>query len=378
MIATHIAPTAGTGLLGNPLTPLLGPAAGAGSALARDTVSSVLNGLVSYLADGAQGVVRQAVGLLGRSNPDLTRTWFAGHVAAMVALAGVLLLPMLAAATIGAVLRQDMGRLARTWAVYLPVAILGGSLAVPLTAEGMRVTDAMSSVVTHDLGTDLTGALTRVGSLVVASVTSGAGAFVAALMAIVVVTGGLFIWMELLLRSAAIYIAVFFLPLALAGLVWPATSHWARHCVHLLAALLLSKFVIVGALMVGAGALSAAGPGPSNQALMGGAIMLLAAFAPFVLLRLAPIVESAAIAHLEGVSHRPFQALRSGATTASYAAGSPMVAALLSSRSTVGEVPAETPVAPRDLASIGNEVDLAFERIAGGDAPEGSGGGGEP
>lgn len=378
MIPAHIAPVPGVPILGNPLAPLLGPVAGAGSALARETVTSVLNGLVSYLAHGAQAVVHQTTGLLGAASPDLTSTWFARHVATMLALAATLLLPMLAAASIGAVLRQDMGRLARTWGVYLPVALLGGGLAVPLTAEGLRVTDAMSSVVTHDLGTDLSGALTRVGSLVVASVTSGAGAFVAALMAIVVVTGSLLIWMELLLRSAAIYIAVFFLPLALAGLVWPATAHWARHCVHLLAALLLSKFVIVGALTVGAGALSAAGPGAADQALMGGAIMLLAAFAPFVLLRLAPVVESAAIAHLEGVSHRPFHAVRNAATTASAGAGSPIVAAMLSNRSSLGDRPPEAPVVARDLASIGNEVDLAYQRVTGGDGAEASGGGNEP
>ena len=34
------------------------------------------------------------------------------------------------------------------------------------------------------------------------------------------------VWLELVVRAAAIYVAVFFMPLALAGYVWPATRRW--------------------------------------------------------------------------------------------------------------------------------------------------------
>ena len=43
------------------------------------------------------------------------------------------------------------------------------------------------------------------------------------------------------------------MPLALAGLVWPATAHWAKRLIEVLVALLLMKPVIVGALCLGAG-----------------------------------------------------------------------------------------------------------------------------
>jgi len=111
------------------------------------------------------------------------------------------------------------------------------------------------------------------------------------------------IWLELLLRASAIYVAVFFLPVALAGLVWPATARWSRRLVELLAALILSKFVIVAVLSLGV-AMVANGDG-IDVAVSGGALLLLAAFAPFVVLRLAPVVETAAIAHLEGIERRP-------------------------------------------------------------------------
>jgi hypothetical protein len=40
--------------------------------------------------------------------------------------------------------------------------------------------------------------------------------------ALIVTLGALSIWLELLLRAAAIYISVLFLPLALAAMIWPA------------------------------------------------------------------------------------------------------------------------------------------------------------
>ena len=78
------------------------------------------------------------------------------------------------------------------------------------------------------------------------------------------------LWLELLIRSAAVYVAVLFLPLAIATLVWPAVSHWCRRLVETLAALILSKFVIVAVLSLAAGALSSgtAGTGVHGAGLL--------------------------------------------------------------------------------------------------------------
>ncbi len=93
---------------------------------------------------------------------------------------------------------------------------------------------------------------------------SGTPAFVLFLGGIVVVIGAVLVWIELLIRSAAVYVAVLFLPLALASLAWPAIAHWCRRLVDTLVALVLGKFVIVSVLSLAAGALaggSAAGGG---------------------------------------------------------------------------------------------------------------------
>ena len=118
------------------------------------------------------------------------------------------------------------------------------------------------------------------------------------------------LWLELLIRAAAVYVAVLFLPLALATLVWPAVSHWCRRLVETLAALILSKFVIVATLSLAAGAVSSgtAGTGAHgggfSAVLAGGALLVMATFVPFAILRLIPAVEAGAVAHLDGLRAR--------------------------------------------------------------------------
>ena len=138
---------------------------------------------------------------------------------------------------------------------------------------------------------------------------SAAPLFVQILLAGVTVVGAMAIWLELTLRSAGVYLATFFMPLVLVAYVWPSTAELARRGIQVLASLVLSKFVIVAALGLGFVAVTS---GSAQAAVSGAAILLMAAFAPFALLRLAPVAEASVIAHLEGMSRRP---VRSAART---------------------------------------------------------------
>ncbi len=119
------------------------------------------------------------------------------------------------------------------------------------------------------------------------------------------------LWLELVVRAAAVSVAVLFLPLALAALVWPSVAHWCRRLADTLVALVLSKFVVAAVLSLAAGA-AAGGLGVSGSGNGGGfasvvtgiALLLIAILAPFTLLRLVPAVEAGAVAHLESTRHR--------------------------------------------------------------------------
>jgi hypothetical protein len=125
-----------------------------------------------------------------------------------------------------------------------------------------------------------------------------------------------------------VYVAVLFLPLALATLVWPAVSHWCRRLVETLAALILSKFVIVATLSLAAGAVASGTAGSGDHGsgfssvLAGGALLVIATFVPFAILRMIPAVEAGAVGHLEGLRQRGTGAMtRVGRTAAQHALG---------------------------------------------------------
>ena len=102
------------------------------------------------------------------------------------------------------------------------------------------------------------------------------------------------LWIELLMREAAVYVIVLMLPLAFAAMVWPARRIWAIRAVELLVALILSKFAIVAVLSLGGAAISAGAADQSVTAVMAGAVLItLAAFSPWALLRFIPLMELA-------------------------------------------------------------------------------------
>ena len=74
--------------------------------------------------------------------------------------------------------------------------------------------------------------------------------------AIVLAIGAFVLWLEMIIRDAAIYICVFFLPLTFVAMIWPATSRWARRLVELLVAIILAKFVIVAILSLATAAIT--------------------------------------------------------------------------------------------------------------------------
>lgn len=286
-------------------------------------VSSVLDAVASWVTSGAVWLLGQIGGVLSATTAiDLGAPWFRAHYATMAALAGVVIVPLLLLGILQALYRQDAGMLLRTALVHVPLAVLLTAVAVTLVQLGLAVTDSMCATVSQGAGLDtghFLGTVTTALAPAQAVGQPGAPTFVLFLGGIAVVAGAVLVWLELLLRSAAVYVAVLFLPLALAALAWPAIAHWSRRLVDTLAALVLSKLVIVAVLSLAAGALAggsgstpsgasgasgSTGSGGFAAVLGGAALLLLAAFAPWSLFRLLPFLEAGAVGHLEGLGQR--------------------------------------------------------------------------
>ncbi|HUY30680.1 MAG TPA: hypothetical protein VMV02_06790 [Acidimicrobiales bacterium] len=279
---------------------------GLGAGAVRAIVDTMLGEITRWVAAGAGSVLGSLGAVLtSTTTPDLG-AGFLGEYATMTAISAGLALPLLLLAVVRAVVHQDLAELLRATLLRLPVALLLAGAAVGLVSLALQAADALSgallAVAGHPVGA-FVGNL--VIDLTVASAASGSaadGGFAALLLAAVAAVVAFLLWVELVVRSAAVAAATLFVPLALAGLVWPATAHWARRLAETLFALVLAKVVVAGVLAL-AGTMLASGAGISG-AIEGVALLLLATFAPFTVLRLVPMVEGGAISHLEGSAGR--------------------------------------------------------------------------
>jgi hypothetical protein len=275
---------------------VLGDAVGAGAGFAAD---AVMGGIVGWAAAGAAWLVKAIAQQIDRSTrPAIGSAWFGRRYASMRELAVSLSLVFLLAAIVQAVVRQDLAMLARACLVALPLALLLTFAAVTLVELGLALTDALTEAAVRGLGADVEESFEDLAEILVPVSATGnplpglvlfLGSILTAVLALVV-------WIELILREAAIYVAVAFLPLALAAVVWPRTAHWARRLAEWLTAIVLAKFAIALSFAIAGSMLGQARGGSGGlSAILGEcAVLLVAALSPWALLRLIPFAEQAA------------------------------------------------------------------------------------
>jgi len=311
--------------------------------VASDAAGSVLQGVAGGLNDAVDWLVSHVIGLiLDSTGPQLGATWFGTEMHLMEQISLLVVLPILMAATVGPVLRQDLRRLLRVWGLGLPLAVFAGLAASQIAAWGLAATDALCSLVLGPHSATMAGQFDgAMGNGILAS----APIFVQMMLDALMAVGAILVWLELVLRSAGVYVATFFMPLALVGYIWPATAGMARRSIEILISLILSKFVIVASVSLGLAALANGG---LDATVSGAGILLIAAFAPFALLRLAPVIETSAIAHLEGLSRRPVRAAGRVATGVAAAPVHPVTQMVMSAS---GSHRASTPSDTGGLAS---------------------------
>ena len=296
----------------DPLTPVIAPLPAAGNALgglagglARDSANAALDAVAAWVAAGAASLLGALATEIDRTTTArTTQSWLVDHFDVMRGIGVLFAFPLLFATAITAIVRRDAGVLLRAVFLHLPVALIGTGAAMAVVGLALAATDALCGAVTGGTGAD-TAALLRGLTQGLERGGPGVTGFGLVLVALLVASGGFLLTIELVVRDAAIWVAVLFLPLGLVGLVWPGTARWSRRLGELLTVLILSKFVIVAIVSMAVSATSAGVNGSDGPSLLGGAaLLLLAAAAPFTLLRMVPLVEAGVVAHLDGVGRR--------------------------------------------------------------------------
>jgi hypothetical protein len=276
-------------------------------------VNVVLSTFTSWVASGAATVISGVGAVLAATSAVPLGAGFEEVYDSMRRIGLAVGLLFLAAAVIQAVLRQDLGLLVRTVTVRLPLAILLSSVAIWLVEQALAITDSLSATLLGSATGTTQQFISGLAGLLTGPFASTLG-FEGLLLALVAAVVAFILSVELVMRAAAVEVAALFLPLALAGVIWPATAHWIRRLAETIASLVLAKLVIAGVLALAI--VSIGSPQGANGLIDGIALLLLATLAPFAVFRLLPFVEAETAAQLEGFAGRAHRALRSDAVGA--------------------------------------------------------------
>jgi hypothetical protein len=275
---------------------LIGGAAKRGAGAAAD---AVMGGVVDWAAGGAAWLLRTIGRQVERSSrPAIGSGWFSKRYAAMRRMAVALSLAFLLIAICHAALRHDLQLLVRCTLVALPASLLLMFAAVTLVELALALTDELSIAALGGADANVRDAFSDLGNVLAPA--SGAApalpGFLIFIAAVLTALLAMLVWLELVLREAAIYLAVAFLPLALATAVWPRTVNWSQRLASWLCALILAKLTIATAFSLAGDMLANARPGSGGlSALLAGcAVLVLAAASPWVLLRLIPFTAGGA------------------------------------------------------------------------------------
>ena len=294
---------------------------GAAGAVVGGVADGVLGSVSAAMGQGAAWFVGKIAGLVTASTSiTVTSDWFGTHYRVMVWIAAAFAVAFLLLTAASSLLHQDATRMLRAVAMTAAAGV-GAGAAVTIVQALLVVTDSLCRTVTGSARHDLAGALTgasRIAGISGLGIPGSAPVMVTLLAGAAAIVAGLLLWIELLLREAAVYAALLFFPLALAGLAWEPSRRWARRLAETLAALIFSKFVIAAVLAL---AVSGLGHGDGATAVLSGAGLLwVAALAPFLLMRIIGVLEvGMAASHLEGVRSRGTHTGVYYGQTASYA-----------------------------------------------------------
>ncbi len=273
-------------------------------AVGSAAAEGIFEGLTHWVVDTATWLTGTIGDLIDHTtSPRVDAPWFLGSYRTMLAVAGLLAVPMLALGVIQAVIRQDPQMLVRQVVAHIPAAFLLAAAAVGVTGALVAITDELSRVITTSVATGPGGGmLKQVASAYRSAFDSTGGGsvplFGVFVGAIVLVIAGFAVWLEMIARDAAIYVALLFVPLAFVAMIWPATSRYARRLVEILIALIVSKLAVVAILTLATQALTtpdpeAPGGGRFEVLIAGTALLVMAAWAPFAVMRFIPGVQGA-------------------------------------------------------------------------------------
>ena len=306
---------------------------------------------------------------------DLTGGWFHSTLGITSTLAGVIIVAIFVLELIKAVLRREPGALARA-GVGVGAGVLGAVAAIGVVEALLAATDALADGVVRTAGL---GSLAKLGGAIgPAGAIAGTGEPALILvLALGYLLASFFVWAMFIIRKAMIIVAAVFAPIAFSGAAARATSGWVRKWIEFTLAMIFSKLVVVILFTLALSLVGSPGRGMAavGSLFSGLAMLVIACFAPWMLLKLVHFIGGEVVAaHHQGITQTVVQA---GATPVAMArTGAAKVAGL------VGGGPAGAAAVPGTASTSAKAgeakalVNSPVIKSAGGSGPVGGGPGG--
>jgi hypothetical protein len=324
-------------------------------ACSTDAASSTFfNTLAQWVAESVSWVVSglgQAMN--STDSPRLVMSTSAAESSIVTGVVPTCALVALLISTVVALRRIDTNYLAASIGGGLPLVALGVGFVRPVAHLLLIAGDQLSQRLgPHD------GALIGQWSARLVSLPGGLPGAALLLMSTLIVVTAFLLWCELTLRTVALSLLLVVAPIVFAASPWPPARRWVLRWVETFIGLTLAKVLIAITIAAGVADLST---NSVSSDIVGAATLGLAAWSPFLILRLLPLVENSALHSLDGVRRRTVGAAVGGARAAVSMASGMMPAVeppmhLPSPDSGIGDWPHTgdldaAPAAARDVAA---------------------------
>lgn len=351
----------------NPVAAIAAALQGVAEKTGEAAVSAVAEVMFGLVADAVQAITTMVVSAMNATTEvDLDGGFFPALTPirqTVLGMSAALVLALLFLSVLRSMATGEPGAIVRAVLVDVPAAILTTTLSVAVAWVLIRVVDQASLAVAGDVASSM-GRLSAAMST--ADALGGSG-LLGLIFGLLFITGSILVWLQLLVRSALLYILVVLAPLGLATRAHPATRSVARRTIEVGLALIMSKFAIAVAFGVGAAALDSGPTGQGAAGDLGGmtagvAAVLMAAFMPWAIWKVIPVAEAAAT--VAGVERAP---VRSAMTAVSVGvAASAGASRLAGSGRAGGSVAQDLSTGPKAPQIIGTATALGTRPAAGG------------
>ncbi|KRC90075.1 hypothetical protein ASE25_11335 [Terrabacter sp. Root85] len=273
----------------NPMCLVAQAAAGTAGA-ASNVVDGAFSNIAGYFGLAAQNATTWLWQQIGEATTlDLASPALAREMAITGAIAATLCLGLFIIQVTTAALRGHPVTLGRALSGLL-ISFVGSALALATTRVVLGAVDALSDgVVRFTMDTQM-GALG--GKLSFVGLAQMQNPAVVILLAIVIIFAAVVVWAAMMIRKLMLIVAAVLAPLAFAGATADFTRAWVRRWIEFVAAMIVSKLLLVIILSIGVAVLNGAGQsgtgvGQTVTQLAGGSlILLLGGLAPWVAIRM--------------------------------------------------------------------------------------------